>query len=136
VQANLNQAGFDVEIDLYDWSTFLEREHEEKYDVYVNSWTGFIEPDTYLYPMFHSEGDFNWLSYANEDLDKLLEEGKTEQDEEKRKEIYEEAQKLIVDEAPYIWMYHPKVLEAWDDNIKGHDVHPLSNIELGPMNEQ
>lgn len=135
-QANLNQAGFNASIDLYDWGTFLQREHEEKYDVYVNSWTGFIDPDTYLYPMFRSDGGFNWLNYSNEELDGILAEGRTETDEDQRMEIYEEAQKLVVDEAPYVWMFHSKVLEAWDDNIKGHKVHPLSHIELGSVKEE
>jgi peptide/nickel transport system substrate-binding protein len=136
VQANLNQAGFNASIDLYDWGTFLQREHEEKYDVYVNSWTGFIDPDTYLYPMFRSDGGFNWLNYSNENLDSLLAEGRTETDDKRRKEIYEKAQKLVVDEAPYVWMFHSKVIEAWDNNIKGHKPHPLSHIELDSMHEE
>lgn len=136
VQANLNQAGFDASIDLYDWGTFLDREHKEKYDVYVNGWTGFIDPDTYLYPIFHTDGGFNWLSYSNEEVDKLLEQGRTEQDTEKRKELYTKAEKMIIDDGPYIWMFHDKVTEAWRKNIKGHKVHPLSNVDLKSVYEE
>jgi peptide/nickel transport system substrate-binding protein len=65
------------------------------------------DPDQYAF--WHSTQTFtNITNYSNPKIDKLLEDGRAEITLEKRKEIYIDFQKRLVDEVPAIFLYYPK----------------------------
>lgn len=65
------------------------------------------DPDQYAF--WHSTQTLtNITNYSNAKIDKLLEDGRAEIDQEKRLEIYTDFQKRLVDEAPAIFLYYPK----------------------------
>jgi len=66
------------------------------------------DPDQYL--LWHSTQDnAKFINYKNVKVDKLLEEGRETLLVEKRKKIYQEYQKVIVDDPPGLFLYHPYV---------------------------
>jgi len=66
------------------------------------------DPDQYL--LWHStQLNANFLNYKNVKVDKLLEEGRETFNVEKRKKIYQEYQKVIVDNPPGLFLYYPYV---------------------------
>lgn len=66
------------------------------------------DPDQYQYWQSTQENT-NITHYSNLKIDKLLEDGRKTQDREKRKEIYADFQRYLVDDAPVVFLYHPKV---------------------------
>ena len=87
-------------------------------------WSLGIDPDCYLF--FHSECGvneegqlvgFNDVEFKNEELDRLLEEGRKELDQEKRKEIYKEVQAIVNDQLPYIFLYSRNNVQAMNKRI-------------------
>ena len=64
------------------------------------------DPDQY--PLWHSTQATNITGYNNPKTDKLLEDGRKTLDQNERKKIYHEFQKIIVDEAPAAFLYYPK----------------------------
>jgi peptide/nickel transport system substrate-binding protein len=65
------------------------------------------DPDQYAF--WHStQLTSNITNYANPKIDKLLEDGRAEIDQEERIKIYTDFQKRLVDEAPAIFLYYPK----------------------------
>lgn len=69
-----------------------------------------IPKDPDQYSLWHSTQDLTNISRVkNPRLDKLLEDGRTELDQEARKKIYLDFQRFIVEEVPAIFLYHPKV---------------------------
>ncbi len=66
-----------------------------------------VPPDPDQYPFWHStQTTTNITGYSNLKIDKLLEDGRKEQDTEKRKKIYADFQKFLVDDAPAIFLYN------------------------------
>jgi len=66
------------------------------------------DPDQYLF--WHSSQErTNVSNYANVRIDKLLEDGRQELDKDKRKEIYADFQRYLVDDAPAIFLYYPVI---------------------------
>ncbi|MEA2527047.1 MAG: peptide/nickel transport system substrate-binding protein [Thermomicrobiales bacterium] len=100
-------------------------------------WWG-ADPES-LYSLYHSsqiEKGFNWCHYTNPDVDKLLEDGYVESDNEKRMDLYEQAQVLIMEDAPAIPVWGKRVLLAGKKSITGINwsprVYPLYyNATLG-----
>ena len=84
-------------------------------------WSLSRDPD--CYDIWHSsktkEGEFNFISYNNSKVDKLLEQGRTIFDKEKRAKIYKEIHALIADDAPYTFLYAPYTLTAIHKRIHG-----------------
>jgi len=69
-----------------------------------------VPPDPDQYPFWHStQTGTNVTGFVNVKIDKLLEDGRIELDQEKRKLIYTDFQRRLVEEAPAIFLYYPKL---------------------------
>jgi len=69
-----------------------------------------LPPDPDQYPFWHStQTATNITGYVNVKIDKLLEDGRIELDQEKRKTIYADFQRRLVEDAPAIFLYYPKL---------------------------
>lgn len=80
---------------------------DEDFDVLLSGQD--LPPDPDQYPFWHStQTQTNITGYSNVKIDKLLEDGRQEQDIEKRKTIYADFQRRLVDDAPAIFLYYPK----------------------------
>lgn len=67
-------------------------------------------------------------------LDHIYDEAAGEFDRNKRKSLYYEAQKLVYDEAPYIYLVAPNVIVAARNTLKNYTPTPLSQASLGLHN--
>ncbi len=65
------------------------------------------DPDQYL--LWHSTQPGNLSRLKSPQIDRLLEEGRQTADPEKRKEIYADFQRFLVEDAPVVFLYHPTV---------------------------
>jgi len=67
-----------------------------------------IPSDPDQYSTWHStQLETNITKYSNPRIDKLLEDGRLELDQEKRKAIYFDFQRFLLEDAPVIFLYHP-----------------------------
>ncbi|MBD3248072.1 hypothetical protein GF382_02170 [Candidatus Falkowbacteria bacterium] len=87
------------------------------------------DPDSYAF--WHStqtgKGGLNIANYANEDVDKVLEEGRFMIDKEERKERYKKFQELIIKDIPAIFLYSPSYIYVQSKNIKGFDTSNIAS---------
>jgi peptide/nickel transport system substrate-binding protein len=120
IAAQLEPLGITVVIDDVDFTTWLDKEGNGEFDAFMLSWIGNIDPDDFYYAQHHSGGGFNFQGYANSEVDRLLDEARVETDQAARKALYDQAAKLIVDEASYIYLYNPDNLNAWRDEVTGY----------------
>jgi peptide/nickel transport system substrate-binding protein len=110
VQRQLKQVGIQVNIYLYEWSVFIRDKIETRnYEACVLGWGLSLDPD--CYEIWHSSQipkGFNFVGYKNPEVDRLIEEGRTEFDREKRKAIYQKMSALIYDDQPYTFLFFPE----------------------------
>lgn len=130
VQEQLKEIGVDLNIEMMETGAYLEATANGDVDMYVGSWgTVTLDADYGLYPMFHSENvgaPGNRSFFENDDVDELLEEARKTTDDDERLELYEEAQQIIIDEAPIIPIYHSVLLAGLRDNVQGFFQYPSS----------
>ncbi len=120
IAAQLAAIGVTVEITDVDFSTWLDMEANGEFDAFMLSWIGNIDPDDFYYAQHHSTGGFNFQGYANTEVDSLLDAARVETDQAARKALYDQAAKLIVDDASYIYLYNPDNINAWRDEVGGY----------------
>ena len=131
IKQQLQKINIDVEIRSLESSVFFNKLGNQNFDMTVIGWVGFVDPDEFLYNIFHTGEKWNQQAYSNPEVDKLLEKGRTTIDREKRKKIYKEAQKLMNQDAPMVFLYANSQTSAYLEKVKGFDVHPtVSTISL------
>ncbi|GAB3799161.1 glutathione ABC transporter substrate-binding protein [Virgibacillus kimchii] len=130
VQAQLSEIGIDLDIEMMETGAYLEVTANGEIDMHVGSWgTVTLDADYGLYPMFHSENagaPGNRSFFSNTEVDDLLDQARQETEEEVRMELYEEAQQIIIDEAPIVPVYHSVLLAGLRDEVNGFYQYPSS----------
>ncbi|HEX9078767.1 MAG TPA: peptide-binding protein, partial [Desulfuromonadaceae bacterium] len=75
------------------------------------------------YDVWHSSktnpGELNFVGFKNAEVDRLLVEGRSTFDIEKRKKAYFRIQEIMVDEQPYTFLYVPDALPVVSSRIHG-----------------
>ena len=122
IVSEFRRAGVDASFRELDWSIMLQRLDNREYDAVIIGWQfSPTEPD--LYQIWHSSqaarGGSNHIGFENEEVDRLLVEYRREFDEQKRIAMYRRVQEILHDEAPYDFLYMPKVVTAYDRRFRG-----------------
>ena len=124
IQADLAEIGVAANIVAEDWSIYLPTVQEHNFDATILGESGQSDPDDFLYDTFHTGGGGNFGEYSSPELDALLEEGRRVSDQDARKQIYLDAQNLILDEAPHVFLFHSAQYEALRTNVQGFEHFP------------
>lgn len=104
IQDQLKEIGVTVELDQVEWGTFIEKWVARDFESFVSFNGSGNDPDRALYPALTTGGSVNAFQYSNEELDALLAEGRALSDFEERKAVYNQAEQLIAEEAPLIFI--------------------------------
>ena len=104
IESNL---GITVTVEQVEWSYFLRDMNERRYQIYSAGWIGdYPDSQNFLDVLFHSQSSQNHMGYHNREADQLLEQARVEQDPAERTTLYHQAERIIVNEAPWIPLTH------------------------------
>ncbi len=98
--------GIDIQVEVREWTVFIEECRAHKFDMYVSGWVGapgFEDPKQ----IWHSEsynGGSNYVGFGTTESDALIEKLRYNLNEPKRKEQYLRLQEIIHEEAPYVFL--------------------------------
>ncbi|MFH1593094.1 MAG: peptide-binding protein [Candidatus Omnitrophota bacterium] len=128
IQARLKDIGIKVHIRILEWAVFIDEfVNKKRFEALIMGWGLGREPD--CYDIFHSskteEGEFNFISYSNPEIDGLLLEGRRTFDREKRKAVYHRIHEIIYDDQPYMFLYIPDYLVAVHNRFQGIEQSPI-----------
>jgi peptide/nickel transport system substrate-binding protein len=122
VASQLEPIGIEVEVEVLDFATWLDRQDQGEFDAFMLSWLGNIDPADFYEQQHITDGSSNYQGYSNPEVDRLLTEASTEVDEDTRKDLYDQAAKLIVDDVSYLYLYNPDVVQAWVPGLSGYQI--------------
>jgi peptide/nickel transport system substrate-binding protein len=120
VQQQLKDLGIEVRANTLEFNTFIEQLLAKDFQAAVSGWNVGIKAE--LTPTFGSGELFNFVSADNARLDPLVKAAEVERDREKAQEMWSEAQRIIVDEAYYTFLFQQNDLVVVDQRF--HDVEP------------
>ncbi|RCW48777.1 MULTISPECIES: ABC transporter substrate-binding protein [unclassified Halanaerobium] len=110
LQAQYRQVGIDVKLQNLDWGSHLDSVERGEAAFFRMGWVAdYNDPDNFLYVLLHSDNigpEGNYARFSNERFDTLTEYARLETDPEKRKQAYQQAEKIAVEEAPWVFIYH------------------------------
>lgn len=129
VAGYLRDVGLDVEVQaIGDWPSFLEKVKRHEFDLYMLGWGGSTgDPDNAFQRLLHSKlaGNFwNVGGYKNPKADSLIMSGASEFNQKKRMQIYAQLQKVVWQDAPWLFLYRETSRIAHKANIKNIKMLP------------
>jgi len=130
IASQLGDIGIEAEITTLDFGAWLDEQGQGNFDMLMMGWLGNIDPDDFYYSQHHSEGANNYQGYSNPEVDELLDQGRVETDEAARKAIYDQVSTQIADDASYIYLYNPDVVQAWVPGLEGYEAMPNRAIRF------
>jgi len=119
IQSMASNVGIDIELELLEFGTLLDRLTAGNYQAALLGWSGRLDPDGNTYRFFHSEGGLNDSNYNNEKVDDILDETRVVTDPEKRKELFQNLMTHLDRDLPYMFVYHPREIKAFKEKVKG-----------------
>ncbi len=132
LQADLAEVGVRVKVTQLEFATFgtaVGKADGPPFSLW--SWSGdYPDPTNYFDVMFHSrmiadENSNNNSFYSNPELDALLDRARGETDPATRAAMYHHVERILYDDAPWIWGYHQMLTEVVQPYVKGYAPHPV-----------
>ncbi|EKD59313.1 MAG: hypothetical protein ACD_55C00078G0001, partial [uncultured bacterium] len=122
IQRRLRKVGIDVKIRVLEWASLLTNFIDKRnFDALIMGWTIPQDPD--LFDVWHSSKtgpkELNFVGFKNDEVDRLIEEGRRTFDQEKRRRCYWRIQEILAEEQPYTFLYVPDALPAVSARFRG-----------------
>ncbi len=94
--------------------------------MYSTGWCAdYPDPENFADVLFHTGSPQNNGHYSNPELDRLLEQARTERDVNKRIAMYQQAEQMIVDDAPVLFTVHWIDYVLVKPYVKGYVLTPI-----------
>ncbi len=128
------ELGIEVELRQVEWADYLQGLDARRYPAFALSWIAdYPDPQNFLEVLFHSRSPVNHGAYANPAVDRLLEEAALERDAAKRVELYRQAERIIVADAPVMPITHGITYSLTKPYVRGLQVTPLGLLDLASV---
>lgn len=129
IQAQLAEIGINVEIESLELQTYVDRWLAGDFDAAVALNGGRPDPYSMYARYWRKDGNLQAVTnFADDTIDGLMAQGRSELDPQKRFDIFAEFQKTLVEDAPWIWLYHDYEYTAQQPYVK--DFIPMPNDSL------
>ena len=145
VQKNLKSVGINLNIQAFEFATYVRKMRAKECDVMSGRWSTPVESDPYQ--IWHSSGAVrhnsgsNTISFNNPQADSLIELLRTTVDEKKRQRIHWSFHRLLDQEQPYTFLWLSKEFGVYHKrfrNVKWYRLRPGFDMSewYVPKNEQ
>ncbi|WP_305849900.1 MULTISPECIES: ABC transporter substrate-binding protein [unclassified Stappia] len=129
IQADFAEVGVEVEIVSFEWGEYLKRSTELDRDgAILLGWTGDNgDPDNFLAVLLgcDSVGSANRAQWCDRTFDDLIQKAKVTADKEERTKLYEQAQVVFKEQAPWATIAHSVVFMPMSAKVSGYVMDPL-----------
>mgnify|MGYP002519581839 CR=1 FL=1 len=116
IQQNLKDIGIDVKIETYDFATLLEMMRNGDFDLGLLGGGSNIDPSESAVIVKPGSAQ-NYSLLTDSKWYDLVSKGNSLADYAGRKEAFDAYQQALVDDQPYIWLYHQNDLRAYSKRI-------------------
>ena len=123
LESSMEGIGLDIEVDYFDWPTYLEKLKTKSLGLYSSGWIADYPDVENFMQVFYSRNSPwpNSSNYSNREFDRIYEQVSVMADSPERTELYRKAERIVVEDAPVAFMYHRiwyTMYHDWVGNFK------------------
>ena len=123
IQAQLKKIGVTVRPTYVDHARYRDQVFtRRKFDLTLNIWS--FEEVEDVYPLFHSKGVMNFISYNNSDVDTLLDTARATKDYKKYKEMMKQLHALLAKDLPYYFLWSLDIYSGISKKVRNVYIAP------------
>ena len=121
-----NNLGVEVSIAQTEAASFFDDLDRGRLQMFDIGWImDYPDPEDIIDLLFHSTSRQNNTGYSNAQVDSLVTQARTEQDSTKRLQLYQQAEQLIIQDAPWIPLFFGRDHYVVKPNVKGYEPLPI-----------
>ena len=129
MQATLAEVGINVNLNKVAYATMREMLDKGDFDLAMGAWSpDYADPFMFMNYWFDSNNQGlagNRAFYVNKEVDGLVRQAASINDQAKRIELYKKAQDIVLEEAPYIYLYQKDYVLPMSKELKGFVYNPM-----------
>jgi len=132
IAADLGRIGVKTQLRALEWAAYIDAVDKGEPQIFRMGWVAdYPDADNFLYVLFSSRqtrANGNASAYSNPDFDELVERAQVITDHSERIELYQEAEQIIMEDAPWMFLFYSVnylLVQPWVDDMV-----------LGPMDSQ
>ncbi len=135
IQADWNAIGVTAKIVSYEWGEYLKRSKDGEHQTLLLGWTGDNgDPDNFLNVLLSCEavGSANRARWCYRPFDELIQQARRVSDRAERTRLYQQAQVIFKEEAPWITIAHSVVYQPVRREVVDFRIDPFGgNVFYG-----
>ena len=129
IQQMVKDAGITFNVKTIDYDTYIAQVYKQG-PLYIGYWGMKPTLDGHLVPFFTTGGSSNEYAYSNPELDEVLFAARAELEVDKRKALYQEAQRILSEDGPAVVPFFLNLMTAYRKEVVGHKTHPYTYFDL------
>lgn len=123
----MDTLGVEIELQAIDTSAFLREQRRGQFQMHSDGWAAdYPDPEDFLGKLFASDSQLNYVKYKNDEVDRLLQQAKVEQDRTRRYQLYAQAEQKILDDATVIPTFWPVTHQLVKSCVKNLPAAPMT----------
>jgi len=134
IQQQLSRVGISVDLRSNEFGTFYGDIVRGNFQMFTLRWVGGNNDPDLFERVFHSQQappkGWNRGRYNNSRIDELTEQARKEPDQEKRKALYSEIQKILAEDVPYVSLWYFKNVCLYSQRISNMTLSPAGDYEF------
>jgi peptide/nickel transport system substrate-binding protein len=119
IQAQLADLGVKVNLATISPNEWTAAQQERQINWTTTSWTQRADPDGLLSLLVKTKGTANTLGYSNPQVDDLLAKAAAIYDREQRRPLYQQIMQIVVDDAPFVYLWQPAYFYGVAKQVEG-----------------
>ncbi len=132
IQQDLRAIGIEVEIKQVAFPIYLQESGTRRtVQMLFTGWSmDYPDPSNFLDILFHTRSihetdSENKAFYSNPELDRILDEARVERDPERRRALYRDASRIIIEDAPWAFTNSDSVMDMWQPYVRNFRPHSV-----------
>lgn len=131
IQGYLREAGVEMEIVSYDWTTYQTKVETDAFDCCLYGWVGDNgDPDNFMNLLADENVSMNVGRYRSEEYNALIQQGLATEEGDARNDIYKQCEQMVADEMPWMVISHSKNLAGYSPKVQGFFYHPTGVVHM------
>ncbi|MEW6774173.1 MAG: ABC transporter substrate-binding protein [Bacteroidota bacterium] len=134
LQSQWKEFNIPVKVQIEQPSVFRQATFLTQYEMFKKNWLADYIDEENFFSLFYSKNfapiGFNYTHFKNIEFDLLYEKSLRTSDEKEKIKIYQEMDKIIIDEAPVIPLYYDEIVRLVSPKVKGLTVSPTNVLSL------
>jgi oligopeptide transport system substrate-binding protein len=132
IAKELEESGIKLGIEIIQKGLLLEEMAKSQVPFFRGSWIAdYPDAENYL-SVFYSKNPAppNYTRFANPDFDRLYEKAIMETNDSERNKLYQDMDRIIIQDAPVVPLWYDEVIRLVDNKVKDFNPDGLNRLEL------